>query len=395
MAKNKGGFIGQFGLEAPDPPTGVSAAKGDAQATISFTAPTDVGGDAITGYRAQSNDGIGVSGSSSPITVTGLSNGTSYTFNVWAINDYGYSSPSDASGSVTPAVLQRALFAGGYPGPSNVIEYVDISTTGNTQDFGDLLANTPNSAGVGSGTRSVFAGNGDSVSDVIEYVAIATTGNSSDFGNLIEGNSSMAGMSSSTRGVFAGGYAAVGGNTNRIQYVTIASTGNATDFGDALTSGRDASIGLTGSSTRGLWANQTSGNTKTNTIQYVTIASTGNATDFGDTTVTRSQLAGVGSGTRAVFCGGTTGSLVDTMDYVTIASTGNATDFGDLSAACRLGAGASSATRGLIALGNTGSRVNTIEYITIASTGNSTDFGDLLAAKDQFAGCSSSHGGLQ
>lgn len=103
MAKGKGGFLGHDGLNAPDQPTGVSATAGDAQATVSFTAPTDVGGSAITGYVATSNDGIGATGSSSPITVTGLTNGTSYTFNVYAINAFGTSVSSDASSSVTPS----------------------------------------------------------------------------------------------------------------------------------------------------------------------------------------------------------------------------------------------------------------------------------------------------
>ena len=40
MANGKGGFIGQDGLNAPDPATGVSASGGDAQATVSFTAPS-------------------------------------------------------------------------------------------------------------------------------------------------------------------------------------------------------------------------------------------------------------------------------------------------------------------------------------------------------------------
>ncbi len=103
MAKRTGGFIGQDGINAPDPATGVSASGGDAQATVSFTSPSDVGGAAITGYNVQSNDGIGASGSASPVTITGLTNDTSYTFKVRAINAFGWSSPSDASGSVTPS----------------------------------------------------------------------------------------------------------------------------------------------------------------------------------------------------------------------------------------------------------------------------------------------------
>ena len=113
MAKGRGGFIGQDGLNAPDSPTSVSASGGDTQATVSFTAPSDVGGSAITGYVATSNDGIGATGTSSPITVTGLTNDTSYTFNVWAINAFGWSVASDASESVTPAVPQIGLFGGG------------------------------------------------------------------------------------------------------------------------------------------------------------------------------------------------------------------------------------------------------------------------------------------
>ena len=102
MARGRGGFIGQDGLNAPDSPTGVSAVKGNTQATISFTAPTDVGGSAITGYVVTSNNGIGATGSGSPITVTGLTNSTAYTFKVFAINAFGYSAPSDATNSVTP-----------------------------------------------------------------------------------------------------------------------------------------------------------------------------------------------------------------------------------------------------------------------------------------------------
>ena len=108
MAKRVGGFIGQDGINAPDPATGVEASAGNEQVEVSFTSPSDAGGAEVTGYRVQSDDGIGASGSSSPITVTGLTNGTSYTFNVWAINPFGWSTASDASAGVTPELLQRA-----------------------------------------------------------------------------------------------------------------------------------------------------------------------------------------------------------------------------------------------------------------------------------------------
>jgi large repetitive protein len=58
---------------------------------LASPAPSDVGGSAVTGYVATSNDGIGATGSASPITVTGLTNGTPYTFRVWALNAFGWS----------------------------------------------------------------------------------------------------------------------------------------------------------------------------------------------------------------------------------------------------------------------------------------------------------------
>ena len=52
-------------------------------------------------------------------------------------------------------------------------------------------------------------------------------------------------------------------------------------------------------------------------------------------------------GSRGIFAGGNTGSVVDTIDYVQIASTGNATDFGNLSAVAAEGSGLSNGHGGL------------------------------------------------
>ena len=77
MAKRKGGFIGQDGINAPDPATGVSASGGDTQVDVSFTPPSDVGGADVTEYRVTDSTGAHTaSGSASPVTVTGLTNGT-------------------------------------------------------------------------------------------------------------------------------------------------------------------------------------------------------------------------------------------------------------------------------------------------------------------------------
>ena len=128
MVRRNAGFIGTDGINAPDKPTGVSASGGvGGEASVSFTAPTDVGGSAITSFIATSNDGIGASGSSSPISVTGLSNGTSYTFRVIARNAFGSSAPSDVSESVSPAAASRLVVAGGHTS-DNSIEYTKQDT---------------------------------------------------------------------------------------------------------------------------------------------------------------------------------------------------------------------------------------------------------------------------
>ena len=90
----------------PDAPTIGVATAGDGEATVTFTAPVNDGNSAISTYTVTSNPGgITVIDASSPITVTGLTNGTAYTFTVTATNSVGESAPSAASNSVTPATL--------------------------------------------------------------------------------------------------------------------------------------------------------------------------------------------------------------------------------------------------------------------------------------------------
>ena len=78
-------------------------------AQVSFVAPASTGGSVITGYTVTSTPGnITASGATSPITVTGLTNGTSYTFTVHATNIVGDGPESDPSNAVVPAGVPGA-----------------------------------------------------------------------------------------------------------------------------------------------------------------------------------------------------------------------------------------------------------------------------------------------
>ncbi|MDX9749079.1 MAG: fibronectin type III domain-containing protein [Paludibacter sp.] len=88
----------------PDAPTDVVATGGDAYASVSFSAPANDGGSAILDYTVTSSPGgLTATGTSSPLIVAGLTNGTSYTFTVTARNTSGSSVASSASNAVVPA----------------------------------------------------------------------------------------------------------------------------------------------------------------------------------------------------------------------------------------------------------------------------------------------------
>ncbi len=91
----------------PSEPLLRTSSAGDAQATISFSAPLSSGGSSVTGYTATCRpaafaSSVTRSGTASPLTVTGLTNGRRYECSVTATNATGSSLPS-ATASVLPA----------------------------------------------------------------------------------------------------------------------------------------------------------------------------------------------------------------------------------------------------------------------------------------------------
>ena len=185
-------------VAAPDAPTITGVVSGDAQATVSFTAPSSNGGAAITSYTATSNpDGLTATvnqAGSGIIIVTGLTNGTGYTFTVRATNAIGTSAASDASSSVVPVSLQVGDFYQGgvvfhlfVPGETGyvsgethgLIAAVADQSSGIQWYNGSYVTTGATATAIGTGsanTDAIISVQGDTQSDYAAGLARAYTG---------------------------------------------------------------------------------------------------------------------------------------------------------------------------------------------------------------------------
>ena len=290
----------------------------------------------------------------------------------------------------------RGVFIGGSNGTG--IDYINVATTGNAVNFvGVVHYSTSNLQGTSDRTRAVFSGG---YGNEINKLEMTSLGDSSDFGDLNAARGNVGGCADRTRGLFMGGYSPSNpGGMNNIDYVTIQSDGTGKDFGDV----RDRwYLGAGFSSpTRGIFsgADSTPGTIGKEHIDYVTIATLGNSADFGDQSEGGTwQRSAASNAVRGLIMGGRKSPTeTNSIDYITIATLGNAIDFGDLNRIARYEFALASSTRAVNAGGYRTSPAgsnDTIDYVQIATTGNAVDFGNLVVTRNKGASASNGHGGL-
>ena len=295
----------------------------------------------------------------------------------------------------------RGLIGGRYPAsPYRTLDFIEIATLSDSQDFGELANQHGFCACFGSSTRAVFAGGytaGTPYIADISAVTIASQGGSFDFGDIRLATKQNTGASDRTRGLSFGGAASPNTIFAGINFITIASGGTDQDFGDTILLRRGGKA--LASPTRAV--HQTGGvgtpsYDNTNVIEFVTIQSKGNGVEFGQTTYANSFAGHAGANeTRGILAGGYINPAnINNIEFLTIATTGNTQDFGDLTSARHGGGINTSKTRGVMTGSWPGAASNIIDFITIATAGDATDFGDLTYTTYYSDCISDLHGGL-
>jgi hypothetical protein len=129
----------------PSPPVDVTAVPGNGQATISWRPPSSPGSFPVTTYlvtAAPDGQSCLVGAPTLTCTVTGLVNGTAYTFTVQALNGAGWSAPSTASEAVTPT-----------PGPAPRVSITLDQGTRAPAGRHDRISTSGDSRGIDPGVR--------------------------------------------------------------------------------------------------------------------------------------------------------------------------------------------------------------------------------------------------
>lgn len=276
---------------------------------------------------------------------------------------------------------------GGYH--NNNIEKINISTTGNGSNFGNLTVGRSHmGSGMSSGTRGVFQGGWRGYhtheNGKMDYVTFATPGNATYFGTTGWENYGASCVSDGTRGIVGPGYnhRSIGprGHHYRATYITIETPGNASTFGTIAQGYWGSAVS---SGTRGVFSGY-SRRGWDNRLEYITIQTPKNSVYFGSFTV----ASNAGGGSRVAVTDSIKGVYFKgkIIEYNTIATPGNCVKFGNAVYNNHQGAGISNGVRGV----STHTHWNKVaEYITIATPSNSAHFGTMYVQRGARPTCAS------
>jgi photosystem II stability/assembly factor-like uncharacterized protein len=150
----------------PTPPTGIQVAAGDTEATLTWAPP--LSGGPITSYAVTASPGGATTTVSAVVpaaTVTGLTNGTPYTFTVAATNAVGTGPASLPSSAVTPTAVAQGPSVAVLPAMSN-LAYGGYLTTAYLENLGASAAHirvqyfdtTGTAVGFGNSVAGLVAG---------------------------------------------------------------------------------------------------------------------------------------------------------------------------------------------------------------------------------------------
>ncbi|MEI6624097.1 MAG: BspA family leucine-rich repeat surface protein, partial [Actinomycetes bacterium] len=159
-------------VSVPDAPTITGATGGNGQVTVTWTAPANTGGAAITGYTATwtstapAASGTFACSTSLTCEITGLTNGTAYTVTMTATNEMGDSAPSAPSASVTPTQADQAPLS---------IDSPDTKTYGS----GNLTLTTTGGSGGGAVTFAVTTAGSANCAIVGDQLSISSNAGTS------------------------------------------------------------------------------------------------------------------------------------------------------------------------------------------------------------------------
>lgn len=202
---------------APSAPVIGTATAGLANcASVTFTAPACAGVPAvITGYQVISTPGCFTqTGASSPLVVTGLTTGTSYTFVAKATNATGYGLPSAASNSVTAKVASCRVYstAGTYswvaPACVTSVAVVALGAGGSNGGGGGALRYTNAISVTPGNSYTVVVG----AVPTFQFNCTQSNGGSSSFASNVVANGGYSGANGANGGSGGTGTGGNGGN---------------------------------------------------------------------------------------------------------------------------------------------------------------------------------------